>query len=154
MAALCAPSIPAYSRFHGSVMAPQALVWGRDNRGALLRVVGQPGDEGTRIENRIAEPAANPHLALASQVLAGLDGIRRQLEPGPASEDPYAAQAPRLPGSLGQALAALRQDSVLQQGLGETMATVFHAVKQHELERHAQAQDTLAWERREYFSRQ
>jgi glutamine synthetase len=154
MAALCAPSIPAYSRFQGSVMAPQALVWGRDNRGALLRVVGQPGDEGTRIENRIAEPAANPHLALASQVLAGLDGIRRQLEPGPASEDPYAAQARRLPGSLGQALAALRQDSVLQQGLGETMATVFHAVKQHELERHAQAQDTLAWERREYFSRQ
>ena len=154
MAALCAPSIPAYSRFQGSVMAPQALVWGRDNRGALLRVLGQPGDAGTRIENRIAEPAANPYLALAAQAIAGLDGLQRRLDPGPATEDPYAAGAPGLPGSLGQALEALRKDVVLQQGLGDTMATIFQVVKQHELNRHAQAQDPAAWERREYFSRQ
>ncbi len=44
MAALCAPTIGAYSRFRGSVMAPQAALWGRDNRGAMLRVVGAPGD--------------------------------------------------------------------------------------------------------------
>jgi glutamine synthetase len=154
MAALCSPSMPAYSRFQGSVMAPQALVWGRDNRGALLRVLGQPGDAGTRIENRIAEPAANPYLALAAQVIAGLDGLQRGLDPGPATEDPYAAGALGLPGSLGLALQALRQDAVLQEGLGDTMATIFQVVKQQELSRHAQAQDPAVWERREYFSRQ
>ena len=135
-------------------MAPQALVWGRDNRGALLRVLGQPGDDGTRIENRIAEPAANPYLALAAQAIAGLDGLQRRLDPGPATEDPYAPGAPGLPGSLGQALEALRNDVVLQQGLGDTMATIFQVVKQHELSRYAQAHDPAAWERREYFSRQ
>jgi len=154
MTALCAPSIPAYSRFHGSVMAPQALVWGRDNRGALMRVVGQVGDAGTRIENRIGEPAANPYLALAAQAIAGLDGLQRKLDPGPATEDPYAAGAPALPATLAEALQALRQDTVLQQGLGETMATVFQVVKQHEVARHAEAPDPATWERREYFSRQ
>lgn len=154
MAALCAPSMPAYSRFHGSVMAPQALVWGRDNRGALMRVVGQLGDAGTRIENRIGEPAANPYLALAAQVIAGLDGLRRKLDPGPATEDPYAAGAPALPATLAEALQALQHDGVLRQGLGETMATVYQAIKQQELTRHAQAPDAATWERREYFSRQ
>ncbi len=154
MTALCAPSIPAYSRFQGSVMAPQALVWGRDNRGALMRVVGAPGDPATRIENRLGEPAANPYLALAAQAIAGLDGLQRQLDPGPATDDPYATGAPALPATLALALQALRQDEVLQRGLGQTMATIFQGVKQQEVARHAQAADPATWERREYFSRQ
>ncbi|MBE0548662.1 MAG: glutamine synthetase, partial [Rubrivivax sp.] len=156
MAALCAPSIVAYSRYRGSVMAPQAALWGRDNRGAMLRVVGTPGGHDMRIENRLPEAMANPYLAIAAQVWAGLDGLARRLEPGPATASPYAgaaASAALLPASLGQALDALAADSVLQQGLGEPMAQVFHAIKRQELARHAQAEDPAAWERREYFSR-
>ncbi len=153
MAALCAPTIPAYGRFRGSVMAPQAVLWGRDNRGALLRVLGAPGDDATRIENRLGEPMANPYLAIAAQVLAGLDGLQRQLEPGPATAAPYAAGAQPLPASLGEALDALAADRVLQQGLGPVMATVFDAVKRQELARHAAAADVQQWERREYFGR-
>ncbi|MDP1648591.1 MAG: hypothetical protein Q8M01_10370 [Rubrivivax sp.] len=156
MAALCAPSIVAYSRYRGSVMAPQAALWGRDNRGAMLRVVGMPGGHDMRIENRLPEAMANPYLAIAAQVWAGLDGLARRLEPEPATASPYAgaaASAALLPSSLGQALDALAADGVLQQGLGEPMAQVFHAIKRQELARQAQAEDPAGWQRREFFSR-
>lgn len=151
MAALCAPSVNAYGRYRGSVMAPQAAHWGRDNRGVLLRVVGSGRD--LRIENRLGEPLANPYLAMASHIWAGLDGMARRLEPPPATDAPYAAGAALLPANLAEAMDALAADSVLQQGLGEPMAQVFHAVKRQELARHAQAEDAAAWERREYFGR-
>ena len=155
LAALCAPTLPAYARYQGSVMAPQAAVWGRDNRGAMLRVLGGPGDSATRIENRLGEPMANPYLCIAAQVFAGLDGLRRGLLPGPATESPYDtahAQA-ALPRTLAQALDALRADAVLQSGLGPAMACVFDTVKRQELARAAQAADADEWERREYFGR-
>ena len=156
LTALSAPTIPAYARYQGSIMAPQAVVWGRDNRGAMLRVVGAIGDAGTRIENRLAEPMANPYLMIAGQIFAGLDSLARRLAPPPATESPYAvgaASAPPLPQSLAAALQALREDTVLQQGLGPVMATVYDTVKRQELARHAQAEDAAAWERREYFGR-
>jgi glutamine synthetase len=153
MAALCAPTIPAYSRYAGSVMAPQAVVWGRDNRGAMLRVLGGAGDAATRIENRMGEPMANPYLMMAAQIFAGLDGLQRGQMPPPATETPYAAGLVPLPASLAQALDALAADEVLQQGLGAEMALVFDTIKRHELSRHAEADDSAQWERREYFSR-
>jgi glutamine synthetase len=151
--ALAATTIPAYGRYRHSPMAPQAAVWGRDNRGALLRVIGGPGDDATRIENRAGEPAANPYLYIAAQVWAGLDGLRRALDPGPATESPYAEGAPPLPGALAEALDALAADAVLMQGLGAEMATVLLAVRRNELARHAEAEDPAAWERREYLAR-
>jgi glutamine synthetase len=151
--ALAATTIPAYGRYRHSPMAPQAAVWGRDNRGALLRVIGGPGDDATRIENRAGEPAANPYLYIAAQVWAGLDGLRRALDPGPATESPYAEGAPPLPGALAEALDALAADAVLMQGLGAEMATVLLAVRRNELARHAAAEDPAAWERREYLAR-
>ena len=153
MTALCAPTIPAYARYQGSMMAPQSAVWARDNRGAMLRVLGGPGDSATRIENRLGEPMANPYLMIAAQVFAGLDGLQRLLQPGPATEAPYAEAAARLPASLPLALDALAADAVLQQGLGPVMARIFHTVKQQELARHAAAVDAAVWERREYFGR-
>ncbi|MBL8343160.1 MAG: glutamine synthetase [Rubrivivax sp.] len=157
MAALCAPTIAAYSRYQGSVMAPQAALWGRDNRGAMLRVLGEPGvpggDPATRIENRLGEPMANPYLYVAAQVFAGLDGLDRRLEPPPATETPYAAAPVMLPTSLGEALDALAADPVLQQGLGVPLARLIETVKQQELARFAAAEDRDAWLRREYFGR-
>jgi glutamine synthetase len=153
LAALCAPSIPAYARYQGGVMAPRAAVWGRDNRGALLRVVGGPGDAATRIENRLAEPLANPYLMLAGQVHAGLHGLRARLPAPPGTETPYDPAHPALPTALPQALQALADDPVLMQGLGAPMAQVYLAVRRQELARHAAAEDKAQWERREYFGR-
>lgn len=153
LAAICATSIPAYARFRGSVMAPQAAVWARDNRGAMLRVIGRPGDAATRIENRIGEPMANPYLTIAAQIHAGLHGLRSRVAPPPAAETPYAPGHPLLPQQLADALDALTADAVLQQGLGAPMVALYRAIKRQELARHAQAEDKPAWERREYFGR-
>ena len=163
MSALCVPSASGYSRFQGSVMAPRAAVWGFDNRGAMLRVLGSPGGAATRIENRLAEPLANPYLALAAQAAAGLDGLQRRLDPGPATTAPYAAAAAPdagcgslsapLPSSLRDALAALSADPVMQAMLGPSMALVHNAVRQQELARQAAADDPAAWEAAERFGR-
>lgn len=81
MTPLCTPTANGFARFRPNALAPQNILWGRDNRGAMLRVVGGAGDGATRIENRIGEPAANPYLYMASQIHAGLDGLVKGLEP-------------------------------------------------------------------------
>ena len=73
------PTINGYKRYRAYALAPDRVIWGRDNRGALMRVLGAPGDPATRLENRAGEPAANPYLYMASQIVAGLDGIARKL---------------------------------------------------------------------------
>ncbi|WP_332775519.1 glutamine synthetase family protein [Polaromonas sp.] len=153
MAVFCTPTINGFGRYRPNALAPQAVLWGRDNRGAMLRVVGQCGDGATRIENRIGEPAANPYLYLASQVHAGLDGITRRLKAPPATDAPYGASDTLLPTSLGEALQALQADPLLVQAFGSAFVDYLVRVKQSELGRYEQAEDKDDWQRREYFSR-
>ena len=153
MTALCTPTLNGYDRFQPNALAPQAIVWGLGNRGAMLRVVGQCGDKSTRIENRLGEPAANPYLYIASQIHAGLDGIQHALHAPPATDAPYASTATKLPPSLGEALQALRHDAVFIEGLGSGFVDYFSRVKQSEITRHADAEDPADWQRREYFGR-
>jgi glutamine synthetase len=138
-------------------MAPNALTWGRDNRGAMLRVLGRAGDAGTRIENRIGEPSANPYLYIAAQIHAGLDGLERGLAAPPATAAPYATEGAdargRLPASLGEALDALAADDRLCTAFGAPVVAWLMQVKRSELARHDQAEDKDAWQAREYFSR-
>ncbi len=68
MTVMCTPTVNGFGRFRPNALAPQSILWGRDNRGAMLRVIGQAGDTATRIENRLGEPAANPYLYMASQI--------------------------------------------------------------------------------------
>ena len=148
-----APSINAYARFRPKAMAPQAVLWGKDNRGAMLRVVGHAGDSATRIENRIGEPMANPYLYIASQIHAGLDGIQRELKAPIATDSPYGSDAPLLPTSLQEALDALRDDAVLTDAFGSGFVNYLCGIKQAEIDRHVQAEDSMEWQRREYFAR-
>jgi glutamine synthetase len=134
-------------------LAPQAALWGRDNRGAMLRVIGASGDAATRIENRVGEPAANPYLYLASQIHAGLDGIERGLTAPPATDAPYAGTQVLLPTSLAEALDALQGDTPMRQAFGEDFVRYFTRIKQMERERFDQAVDKDEFNRREYFSR-
>ena len=153
MAALATPTVNGFERYSPNALAPQSILWGRDNRGAMLRVVGQAGESATRIENRIGEPAANPYLYIASQIHAGLDGIVRQLTAPPASTAPYEEGNDKLPASLGEALDALQADDALVQGLGREFVGYYARIKQQELRRFGEAEDKLDWQRREYFSR-
>lgn len=153
MTVFCTPTINGFGRFRPNALAPQSVLWGRDNRGAMLRVVGQPGDGATRIENRIGEPAANPYLYLASQIHAGLDGIHRELKAPAATDAPYGEAGLKIPTRLGEALQALQSDPVLIEAFGSNFINYFTRIKQSEITRHEQAVDKDDWQRREYFSR-
>jgi glutamine synthetase len=153
MAVLGTPTVNGFGRFRPNALAPQSVLWGRDNRGAMLRVVGGCGDPATRIENRVGEPAANPYLYMASQIHAGLDGIERALQPPPATDDPYGPAGERLPATLGDALDALREDCAMADGFGPPFIDWFERIKRSELARWEQAQDKRDFERREYFGR-
>ena len=153
MAVFCTPTVNGFGRFRPNALAPQAVLWGRDNRGAMLRVVGECGDAGTRIENRVGEPSANPYLYMASQIHAGLDGIERKLKTPPATDSPYDAGNKLLPTSLGEALDALKADATLCGAFGDGFIKYFDRVKRSELDRYEQAQDKDDFQRREYFSR-
>jgi len=153
MTVFCTPTINGFGRFRPHALAPQSVLWGRDNRGAMLRVIGECGEAATRIENRIGEPAANPYLYLASQIHAGLDGIERRLRAAPATDAPYSSPDTRLPTSLGEALEALQGDAALNAAFGAAFINYFTRIKRSELLRHAQADDKDEFQRREYFSR-
>jgi len=147
--AFATPTINGYKRYRPYSLAPDSILWGRDNRGVMLRVLGAPGDAASRIENRIGEPAANPYLYFASQIVSGMDGMRRKLEPGPAADTPYESKGKALPGSLQDALAALRADEALNAGLGAGFVDYYCRIKAAEIARFNQ--EVSDWEQREYF---
>ena len=115
----------------------------------MLRVIGAPGDAGTRIENRIGEPAANPYLYLASQIHAGIDGIAKKMDPGPPDATPYESKAEHLPATLTEALSHLKQDQVLREGLGAAFVDYYCKIKEAEIARYNL--EVSDWEHREYF---
>jgi glutamine synthetase len=143
------PTINGYKRYRSYSLAPDRAIWGRDNRGVMIRVLGGPNDRATRLENRIGEPAANPYLYMASQILAGLDGIDRALDPGASADTPYETQASFLPTSLREAVLALKDDTFFREALGAQFIDYYVHIKNAEIERF-QAEVT-EWEQREYF---
>ena len=148
-AALTTPTVNGYKRYRPYSLAPDRVIWGKENRGALLRVVGGPGNPETRIENRAGEPAANPYLYFASQIYSGLDGMARKLTPPPSADTPYEANAERLPATLAEALTALRRDDCLKDGLGGQFVDYYCRIKEAEIARfNLEVSD---WEHREYF---
>jgi len=147
--AFSTPTINGYKRYRPYSLAPDRLIWGKENRGALLRVIGAPGSSATRIENRIGEPAANPYLYFASQIHSGLDGIATRATPPAAADTPYEAKAEFLPRTLSEALEALRSDKVLRAGIGETFVDYYVRLKEAEVARYNL--EVSDWEQREYF---
>jgi glutamine synthetase len=148
-AAFATPTINGYKRYRSYSLAPDRAIWGRDNRGAMIRVLGGANDPATRLENRIGEPAANPYLYMASQILSGLDGVDRKLEPGPSADTPYETKAELLPKSLREAVAALNDDAFFRKALGAQFVDYYVRIKNAEIDRfQAEVSD---WEHREYF---
>jgi glutamine synthetase len=143
------PTINGYKRYRSYSLAPDRAIWGRDNRGVMIRVLGSPGDSATRLENRIGEPAANPYLYMASQILSGLDGVDRGLDPGPSADTPYETQASLLPKTLGEAVVALKDDPFFREALGAGFVNYYVHIKNAEIERFQS--EVSEWEQREYF---
>ncbi|MEC9344674.1 MAG: glutamine synthetase family protein [Pseudomonadota bacterium] len=147
---LAAPTVNGYKRYQAFQLAPDRVAWGRDNKGALLRTLLAPGDTASRVENRLAEPAANPYFHIAGQILAGLDGLERGLEPPPAADTPYAVAAPLLPRDLGTAISAFAASTFFQSALQPGFTDWLVRIKRAEWNRYlATVSD---WEQREYFT--
>jgi glutamine synthetase len=160
-AAFTTPTVNGYRRLRPNSLAPDRATWCPDHRGAMIRVLGAPGDPVTRLENRVGEPAANPYLYAVSQIAAGLAGIDGAIEPGPPSDEPYAADRPLLPRSLTEALDALEQEPMFRQELGDIFIDYFLRLKRNETERFLRwlndqgtadpGEETTVWEQNEYF---
>ncbi|HZE33186.1 MAG TPA: glutamine synthetase family protein, partial [Actinoallomurus sp.] len=143
------PTINGYKRFQPYSMAPDRIAWARDNRGAMIRLVGSAADGTTHLENRIGESAANPYLYMASQLHSGLEGIDAGLPLGPSADDPYTTEAGRLPANLGEAIGALEADIELTRAMGPRFVPYYVALKRAEIARFERT--VTDWEQREYF---
>jgi glutamine synthetase len=145
LTALMAPTPNSYRRFVAHSWAGTTATWGVDNRSAGVRVLGD------RVEHRQAGADANPYLALAAALAAGLDGVRRECEPPPPVEgDVYAsAGAPALPATLAEATDLLERSALAREWLGDDV--VEHCVAMRRGELAAQAEAVTDWETARYL---
>jgi glutamine synthetase len=149
MTAIMAPTINAYKRFLAMAFGPWNVTWGHDNRTVYARIPRERG-KATRIENRAGDGTANAYLASAAALFAGIDGLERELDPGPpVSGVAYELEdRPLMPFSLGEALDALEQNDYFKAALGEQFVQAFVAMKRSEVNRFASA--VTDWELSEY----
>ncbi len=143
------PTVNSYKRFAPFQLAPNRIVWGRDNRGAMVRALTVPGDPASRIENRVADSSANPYFAFAAQIYAGLAGLREGQEAPAPSEAPYAEHAKTLPLSLGEAISEFETSTFVQSAFGAEFQSYLVKLKRTEWQRYLMT--ISEWEHQEYF---
>jgi glutamine synthetase len=151
LTALLNPTINAYRRLAPDSLAPTHANWGWDNRTSFIRIPAERG-RSSRVEVRAGDAGANPYLAVAAVLFAGLHGVREQLPLGaPVAGDASTRDAPGepLPASLEAALGALEADALLRDSLGAHIVDTFLAVKRFELDRHRRW--VSDWEIAEYL---
>jgi len=142
---MLAPNVNSYRRYVSGSQAPVNLQWGYDNRTTGLRIPAS-GAAARRVENRVAGADANPYLAMAASLAAGLKGLQSQLAPSePLTGNGYDS-AHSLPRSMEEALQKMQHSPVALELFGEKFVTGYCAVKALEL---ASFQSEIsAWERR------
>jgi glutamine synthetase len=143
------PTITGYKRFAPHSFAPDRAGWAHENRGAMVRVVGDPGDPASHLENRAGEPCANPYLFIASQITAGLDGLARRLDPGDLDAEPYSANRQPLPANLLEAVEALDGSELFRRAWGDSIVDYLVMMKRSEWGRFMS--HVTDWEQSEYF---
>ena len=153
------PIVNSYKRLIPGYEAPVYIAWSAKNRTPLIRIPGSRG-EGTRVELRSPDPSANPYLALAVCLAAGLDGIKNEIMP-PCSVDcniyemteqeRMDAGIENLPGSLLEAAREFEKDAFIQDVLGEDLSKKYIKAKTKEYEDY-RAQVT-EWELGKYLHR-
>jgi glutamine synthetase len=149
--AFYAPYPTSYKRYVAQSWAPTNIAWCYDNRTAGFRVLGQ--GNGMRIECRIPGADANPYLAFAASIAAGLAGIKQKIEPPAIFEgDVYVAEnLPKVPTSLHEATDLVEASNMLHQAFGK--AVIEHYVHFFRTEQHKFDQVVTSWERERYFER-
>jgi glutamine synthetase len=160
MAAVFAPIVNSYRRLVPGFEAPVYVGWANSNRSALIRVpaVRAQKRQSTRIELRCPDPSCNPYLTFAVMLACGLDGIERDLPlPEPVEENLYhlteedlaRRNVGTLPATLGEAVDAMLQDSVVRAALGEHVFS--HLADAQKQEWDAFRRHVSQWERDRYL---
>lgn len=144
LAAIVDPTVNSYKRLVPGYEAPVYICWGRVNRSALIRVpkvTKSRKAEGARLELRCPDPSANPYLAFAAMLAAGLDGIKNKIEPPQAVEENVynfndarlaELEIETLPSTLNEAVHEFEKDEVLTSALGEHITEYFIRAKNKE----------------------
>jgi glutamine synthetase len=159
--AITCPSYNSYHRLQPHFWSSAYTAWGPDNREGAVRVASRykSNEEGTaNAELKAADLAANPYLAFGALIAAGLDGVRRKLDPGePTTVDPGnytdAERAQRgikrFPTTLAETVDALEQDAALTAALGPLLTKSYTTVKR--LEHKLFSEQVDAYETRHHF---
>ncbi len=148
---LFAPTINSYKRFQPGTFAPTGIAWSYDNRTAGFRVVGH--GPSLRVECRIPGADANPYLAYAGLIAAGIDGIEKGLDPGPVFEgDVYKAEGlPQVPHSLAEAIREFERSEFARATFGDDVVDhLLHFARSEQAYYDAAVTD---WERQRYLER-
>jgi glutamine synthetase len=152
------PTVNSYKRLVPGYEAPCYVAWSAKNRSPLIRIPASRGVS-TRVEVRSVDPAANPYLALAVLLKAGLDGIKNDLTPpAPVDRNIYVMNKEEreevgivdLPATLYAALETLKSDEVIKEALGEHLLE--HFVEAKEIEWDMFRTQVHPWEREQYMS--
>jgi glutamine synthetase len=146
LSAFGSPTVNSYKRLVPGTLVPMVANWGWDNRTTYIRVA-ERNSKSIRLELRAADAAANPYLVTAANLFAGLDGIRRKLEPPPPVLDD-SPEGVSLPMRIEDSLQALRQDTYMRDAMGKPLVDAFCALKSMEAARYRQ--HVSAWELNEY----
>lgn len=146
---MMAPTINSYKRFEPGSWAPTTLVWGLDNRTCAFRVVGE--GPGRRVECRVPGADANPYLAFAATIAAGLWGIEHRIDPPPPFDgNAYeATDAPRVPWNIVEAADELERSEIAAKAFGDDVHHHLVNTARQEWARFHQA--VTDWERRRGF---
>lgn len=162
MSAVLAPCVNSYKRLVPGYEAPVYVCWGQTNRSALIRIPRyQEGKTAaTRIELRCPDPSSNPYLVFSVMLAAGLDGIKKGMEPPkPVDESVYHFDEQKLrdkyigtlPGSLGDAVSELEKDSVIREALGKHADEKLREAQKDQWDRYRI--QVTPWELEEYYRR-
>ncbi|MCA9410352.1 MAG: glutamine synthetase [Candidatus Omnitrophica bacterium] len=148
---LFAPTINSYKRFEAGSFAPTAIAWSRDNRTCCLRTIGHAGS--FRVENRMPGADANPYLAFAATIGAGLWGIKNQVDCGdPFKGDAYQSlELERVPHSLEKAIEVFKESELAQSIFSERVRKFLIQSAEHEVNFYNAA--VTDWEKHRYFER-
>lgn len=151
------PTVNSYKRLVPGYEAPCYVAWSAQNRSPLIRIPSARGLS-TRVEVRSVDPSANPYLAMAVILEAGLEGIRQSLTPPAAinrniyvmsEEERQANGIENLPAALDDALTLLAKDKVAQEALGEHIYANFKEAKEIEFDMYRTT--VHQWERDQYL---
>jgi glutamine synthetase len=160
MTAVTNPTTNSYKRLVPHYEAPINIAWAVHNRSALVRIPNKAGkNNAIDIEARHPDPSANPYLTFAVLIHAGMDGIKKKIDPGdPIEKNIYGMnkkemnkyKIQRLPRTLHEAIEDLESDAIIQRALGSHAADAFVEIKEQEWSEFLSQVST--WDYRKYFN--